>query len=93
MVRAPVLLPVAVGVKVTLMAQLAPGAMLGPQEFAWVKSPLAVMLPRTSAAVEWFVTFIVTVVAGLEVPTFWPGKVKLPGEKATLVPGPARLII
>ena len=33
-------LPVAVGVKVTLMVQLAPAARLVPQLFVWPKSPL-----------------------------------------------------
>jgi hypothetical protein len=44
MVTAPVLIPVAVGLKVTLRAQLAPAATLAPQVLVWEKSPLTVML-------------------------------------------------
>jgi hypothetical protein len=44
MVRAPVLVPPAVGLKVTLRVQLLPAATLAPQVFVWEKSPLAVML-------------------------------------------------
>ena len=44
MVTAPVLIPVAVGLKVTLRVQLAPTATLDLQVFVWEKSPLAVML-------------------------------------------------
>jgi hypothetical protein len=44
MVTAPVLVPVAVGLKVTLRVQLAPAATLEPQVLVWEKSPLTVML-------------------------------------------------
>ena len=44
MVTAPVLVPVAVGLKVTLMVQLALAATLEPQVLVWEKSPLTVML-------------------------------------------------
>ena len=44
MVTAPVLVPVAVGLKVTLRAQLALVATLDLQVFVWEKSPLAVTL-------------------------------------------------
>ena len=44
MVKAPVLVPVAVGLKVTLSVQLALAARLEPQVLVWEKSPLAVML-------------------------------------------------
>jgi hypothetical protein len=44
MVRAPVLVPVAVGLKVTLSVQEALGARLEPQVLVWEKSPLTVML-------------------------------------------------
>jgi hypothetical protein len=44
MVTAPVLVPAAVGLKVTLRVQLAPAATLEPQVLVWEKSPLAVML-------------------------------------------------
>ena len=44
MVTAPVRVPVAVGLKVTLMVQLAFAATLEPQVLVWEKSPLTVML-------------------------------------------------
>jgi hypothetical protein len=44
MVRAPVLVPVAVGLKVTLRVQEALAATLEPQVLVWEKSPLTVML-------------------------------------------------
>jgi hypothetical protein len=50
MVTAPVLPPVAVGLKVTLRVQLALAAMLEPQVLVWEKSPLTVMLVTLRAA-------------------------------------------
>ena len=50
MVNAPLLGPAAVGVKVTLRAQLAPAATLEPQLLVWEKSPLTVMLVMLRAA-------------------------------------------
>ncbi len=50
MVTAPVLVPKAVGVKVTLTVQLAPTPTLEPQLLVWEKSPLAVMLVMLSVA-------------------------------------------
>jgi hypothetical protein len=44
MVRVPVLVPVAVGLKVTLMMQEALAARLEPQVLVWEKSPLTLML-------------------------------------------------
>jgi hypothetical protein len=44
MVTAPVLVPVAVGLKVTLSVQLALAATVEPQVLVWEKSPLAVTL-------------------------------------------------
>jgi hypothetical protein len=44
MVTTPVLVPAAVGLKVTLRVQLALAARLAPQVLVWEKSPLAVML-------------------------------------------------
>jgi hypothetical protein len=44
MVTTPVLVPVAVGLKVTLRVQLAPAARLEPQVLVWEKSPLTAML-------------------------------------------------
>ena len=45
----PVRVPLCVGLKVTLMVQLASAARLGPQVFVWLKSPLAAMLVILSA--------------------------------------------
>ena len=50
MVTAPVRVPAAVGLKVTLRVQLAPAATLEPQVLVWEKSPLAVMLVMLRAA-------------------------------------------
>ena len=50
MVTTPVLVPAAVGLKVTLRVQLAPAATLEPQVLVWEKSPLAMMLVMLSAA-------------------------------------------
>jgi hypothetical protein len=44
MVTAPLLVPVAVGLKVTLSVQLPLAARLEPQVLVWEKSPLAVMM-------------------------------------------------
>jgi hypothetical protein len=44
MVTTPVLVPVAVGLKVMLRVQLALAARLEPQVLVWEKSPLTVML-------------------------------------------------
>ena len=49
-VTLPVLVPVAVGLKVTLTAQLALAATLEPQVLVSEKSPLAVMLEIVSEA-------------------------------------------
>ena len=65
MVMAPVLVPVAVGVNVTLMVQLAPAATGVPQVVVWAKSPLGTILVMFSNAVPVFVS--VTVRAALVV--------------------------
>jgi hypothetical protein len=49
-VTLPVLIPVAVGSKVTLMVQLALAATLEPQVLVWEKSPLTVILETLRAA-------------------------------------------
>ena len=54
MVTAPVRGPVAVGVKVTEMVQLAPAAKEVPHVFVSPKSPLAAMLLMLRAAVPLF---------------------------------------
>ena len=66
-VTAPVRMPVAVGVNVTLMVQLAPAATDVPQVLVCMKSPLATMLVTLSAAVP--VLFSVTVCTALVVLT------------------------
>jgi hypothetical protein len=50
-VRLPERVPVAVGAKLTPIVQVAPTAKVGPHEFTWEKSPLAVMLEMSSVAV------------------------------------------
>jgi ABC-type sulfate transport system permease component len=50
MVRVPVLVPVAVGLKVTLIVQEALTAKLEPQVLVWEKSPLTVMLVMVRVA-------------------------------------------
>jgi hypothetical protein len=55
MVRFPALLPPAVGMKVTLAVQLAPAAMLDPQELVCEKSPLAVTPVMLRATLPVFV--------------------------------------
>jgi hypothetical protein len=47
----PIRLPIFVGLKITLIVQLAPAATLESQVFVWLKSPLATMLVIMSAAV------------------------------------------
>jgi hypothetical protein len=56
MVTAPVLVPVAVGLKVTLRVQLAPAATLEPQVLVWEKSPLALMLVIVRLALPVFLS-------------------------------------
>ena len=43
-VTEPVNVPIALGLKVTLIEQLAPGAMVAPQVFVWANGPVATML-------------------------------------------------
>ena len=61
-------LPAAVGVKVTLMEQLAPAATEAPQVLVWAYCALAAMLVMVSAPVPALVS--VTVCAALVVFTF-----------------------
>ena len=53
-VTAPVRVPAAVGLNVTLSVQLALTATLDLQVFVWEKSPLAVMLVRLRVALPVF---------------------------------------
>ena len=54
MVNAPVLVPLAVGLKVTLSVQLALAARLDPQVLVWEKSPLTVTLVILSVTLPVF---------------------------------------
>jgi hypothetical protein len=54
MVTAPLLVPVAVGLKVTLRVQLALAARLVPQVLVWEKSPLTVTLVILSVTLPVF---------------------------------------
>jgi hypothetical protein len=89
--------PVAVGVKVTLILQLAPAATLVPQVFVWLKSPLfapvIVMLVMLSAAVPVFES--VTAWAVLVVLTSWLLNESDAGERPTpdATPVPVRLTV
>jgi hypothetical protein len=56
MVTAPVLVPAAVGLKVTLRVQLAPAATLEPQVLVWEKSPLTLMLVIVRLALPVFLS-------------------------------------
>ena len=77
--------PVAVGLKVTLIVQLAPAATLAPQVFVWEKSPLfvpaTVMLAMFNESVPLFES--VTFCGALPVVTSWPAKVRLGAESMT----------
>ncbi len=82
-VRAAVKDPLAAGVKVTLIVQLAPAATLAPQLLVCAKSlglvPVMAILVMLKAALP--VLFRVTDWAALEVPTAWLAKVRLAGER------------
>jgi hypothetical protein len=56
MVTDPVLVPAAVGLKVTLRVQLAPAATLEPQVLVWEKSPLTVKLVMRRVALPVFLS-------------------------------------
>jgi hypothetical protein len=57
-VKAPVLVPAAVGAKVTLTTQLVVGCKGAVQLLVWAKAPLATMLVKVKAAVPVLVTVI-----------------------------------
>lgn len=84
-VTAPLMLPVVLGVKVTLRVQVAPAATLEPQGVpppaVAEKSPLAVKLKELRVVVKLFV--IVSVCAALVVPTVVEAKVRLVGAIVT----------
>ncbi len=71
----PLRVPIAVGLKVTVIVQLPPAFNLEPQLFTCEKSPLAVMLLIFKVAVPGLVS--VTVCGVLVVPTSWLPKLRL----------------
>lgn len=78
----PVRVPVEVGAKVTLNAQLAPAATVEPQVFVSEKSPLMATLEIVSVDVPVFVRDKVW--AALVVPTSWLPKLRLVAEKEAM---------
>jgi hypothetical protein len=90
-VRMPVRVPLAVGVKVTLMMQLPPTPTLEPQLLVWEKSPVTVMLETASATLP--VLFRVTGWGTLEAPIAMPEKVRLLTESEALEPVPVKLTV
>jgi hypothetical protein len=90
MATEPVRAPVAVGMKVTLSAQLEPPASEPPQLFVCAKSPLAVMLPKVMAVVPKLVS--VTVRGKLVEFTLWAPKLRVDGATATADPVPVSVM-
>lgn len=89
----PLLVPVAVGVKVTEMEQDAPAAMVplllpaGMQVFVCANSALPLLIAdifKLALPVLLRVTFL----AGLVVPTAWEAKLKVVGDRLTTGPTP-----
>lgn len=84
-VRLPLRMPVAVGVNVTPIAQLLPGASVVPHVVlagSTAKSPLAIIVVMVKVAVPELVTL--TVLAPLDVPRTCLLKVKLVVERLTV---------
>lgn len=92
-VSAPVRLPMAVGVNVTLIVQPAFGAIGAGQLLVWEKSPLAAITRGVSIPVPVLVRVIGC--EALEVETDCPAKVRLVGERLTTgaSPVPLRVIV
>ncbi len=96
-VTAALRVPVADGVKVTLIVQVAPAATELPQLLVWVKSlgfvPVSAILVRLKAALA--VLLRVMVWTALVAPTAWLANVRLVGERLATgsapVPVPERL--
>jgi hypothetical protein len=82
MVKVAVREPAAIGVKVTLMAQVAPAASDVPQVLVSVKSLLLVPVMVTPVMLKDVVPLLLKVVVSgaLLVPTVWLGKVRLDGQ-------------
>ena len=93
MVRVPVLLPTAVGLKVTLTVQLEEAERLAPQVFVSEKSPLMLTPLMLSAAAPVFLS--VTLCALLLVPTGSDEKVSEVAERLATgpLPVPVRLMV
>lgn len=89
MVSVPVRPPAAVGVKVTLIVQLALAATLEPHVFVSAKSPLAAMPLIVNAALPVFVR--VMLCAELVVACTWPANISLVAETPTIGPRPVPL--
>jgi hypothetical protein len=93
MVKAPVRVPIPVGVKVTLIMQLPPPLTTVPQLFVSEKSPLTTMLVivRALAPVFWTLTGW----GELEVCSVWFPKATLEGETETVgtAPVPVKLTV
>jgi hypothetical protein len=81
MLRVPVLVPAATGLKVTEIVQLAAALRVAPQVLVWKKSPLAVMLEIFSEAVP--VLISVTVWGLLLVPAICAEKLSDEEDKLT----------
>ena len=97
MLSAAVRAPLAEGVNITVILQLAPAPTEVPQVLAWVKSlalaPVTARLVTLKTALPLLVS--VTVCAALVVPTDWLAKARLAGERLTpaaavLAPVPER---
>jgi len=87
----PLRTPAAVGLKVTLIVQLAPALRAVPQLFVWEKSPLAAMLLIANPALPLLVK--VTACAVLVDVTSWPLNVRLVEERDTAGPSPVPLTV
>ena len=81
MVIDPLRAPLVVGLKVTLIVQVAPELTVEPQVLVWAKSPLAAMLVMLSEALPLLVS--VTDCAALVVPITWLEKVNMETDRLT----------
>src|ERR1700677_58718 len=89
MVRVPLRSPDAVGVKVTLIVQLALGAKVAEQLLTSAKSPVVWSVPTLNATFPVFVR--VTACVALEVPTCCAENVRLVGAREAIAPEPVPL--
>src|SRR5579859_366699 len=90
MLTVPVLVPTAVGVKVTFTVHEAPGPRLPGQLEVAAKSPLATILPRVNGIC---CAVIVTFFIELVVPTAWLGKTRLVGRNLMDCPVPTKSMV